>query len=150
MIPSCSTLPKRAGVCMKPSTLEWVKKAEADYLAALTLSRKKKVPLHDAACFHCQQSAEKYLKARIEEHGIRVPKTHDLDAFCFPFSCRSNPYGLRCGLPCCACRTAQCISGIRAMKRRCKIYQNGKTRRQSGAEGSSPVASSAGMCPKTQ
>jgi HEPN domain-containing protein len=65
---------------MKPSTLEWVKKAEADYLAALTLSRKKKVPLHDAVCFHCQQSAEKYLKARIEEQGIRVPKTHDLDA----------------------------------------------------------------------
>jgi HEPN domain-containing protein len=31
-------------------------------------------------CFHCQQSAEKYLKARLEEAGIHFPKTHDLEA----------------------------------------------------------------------
>jgi HEPN domain-containing protein len=43
-------------------------------------ARRKKVPLHDAACFHCQQSAEKYLKARIDEQGLRIPHTHDLDA----------------------------------------------------------------------
>jgi HEPN domain-containing protein len=65
---------------MKPSTLEWINKAEADYVAGLTLARKRKIPLHDAACFHFQQSAEKYLKARIEEEGFRVPRTHDLDA----------------------------------------------------------------------
>jgi len=65
---------------MKPSTREWVRKAEEDYLAAQALSRRKKVPLHDATCFHCQQCAEKYLKARIEEQGLRIPKTHDLDA----------------------------------------------------------------------
>lgn len=65
---------------LKPSTLEWVKKAEEDFLAAQTLSRRRKVPLHDAACFHCQQSSEKYLKARLEEAGIRIPKTHDMDA----------------------------------------------------------------------
>ncbi len=65
---------------MKPSTREWIKKAEEDYLAAQALSRKRKVPLNDAACFHYQQSAEKYLKARIEEQGLRIPKTHDLDA----------------------------------------------------------------------
>ncbi len=29
-------------------------------------------------CFHCQQSAEKYLKALLEELGIPVAKTHDL------------------------------------------------------------------------
>jgi HEPN domain-containing protein len=30
-------------------------------------------------CFHCQQSAEKYLKALLEELGLRVPRTHNLD-----------------------------------------------------------------------
>jgi HEPN domain-containing protein len=36
-------------------------------------------PLHDAVCFHGQQCAEKYLKALLEELGLTVPKTHDLD-----------------------------------------------------------------------
>ena len=30
-------------------------------------------------CFHCQQYAEKYLKALLEEVGVAVEKTHDLD-----------------------------------------------------------------------
>jgi HEPN domain-containing protein len=30
-------------------------------------------------CFHCQQCAEKYLKALLEEIGLAIPKTHDLD-----------------------------------------------------------------------
>ena len=64
---------------MKPSTHEWVKKAQADYQMALAMSRKRKVPFHDGVCFHCQQSAEKYLKARLEEMGVSIPKTHDLD-----------------------------------------------------------------------
>jgi HEPN domain-containing protein len=64
---------------MKPSTREWIKKAESDYQAALTLARRRKISFHDQACFHYQQSAEKYLKARLEEANIRSPKTHDLD-----------------------------------------------------------------------
>lgn len=64
---------------MKAATRDWVRKAEGDYLAALALSRRRKVPLHDQVCFHCQQSAEKYLKARLEEAGIVSPKTHDLE-----------------------------------------------------------------------
>ena len=51
---------------MKPSTHEWVKKAEADYQLALALSRRRKVTFHDHGCFCCQQSAEKYLKARLD------------------------------------------------------------------------------------
>jgi HEPN domain-containing protein len=31
-------------------------------------------------CFHCQQAAEKYLKARLEEAAIHFPKTHDLES----------------------------------------------------------------------
>ena len=64
---------------MKPSTHEWLKKAESDYQVALTLSRKRKVPFHDETCFHFQQSAEKHLKARLEEADIHFQKTHDLD-----------------------------------------------------------------------
>ena len=64
---------------MKPSTREWIKKAEADYQLALALSRRRKVTFNDHGCFHCQQSAEKYLKARMEEAEIRFRKTHDLD-----------------------------------------------------------------------
>jgi HEPN domain-containing protein len=29
-------------------------------------------------CFHCQQAAEKYLKALLQESGLVVPRTHDL------------------------------------------------------------------------
>ena len=32
----------------------------------------------DPTCFHCQQLAEKYLKALLCEHGLPVPKTHNL------------------------------------------------------------------------
>ncbi len=63
---------------MKPSTREWIKKAESDYRLAVTLSRRRKVTFHDQACFHSQQSAEKYLTARLEEADIVSPKTHDL------------------------------------------------------------------------
>lgn len=38
-----------------------------------------KTPLHDGVCFHCQQCAEKYLKALLEEHGLIIPRTHNLD-----------------------------------------------------------------------
>lgn len=59
-------------------TLEWVFKAEQDYLSARTSAGSRKMPLHDGACFHGQQSAEKYLKARLQESGLPVPKIHDL------------------------------------------------------------------------
>ncbi|HBJ83601.1 MAG TPA: DNA-binding protein [Verrucomicrobiales bacterium] len=36
------------------------------------------MPFHDQVCFHCQQSAEKCLKAAVNETGIFIPKTHDL------------------------------------------------------------------------
>jgi HEPN domain-containing protein len=35
--------------------------------------------VNDPICFHCQQSAEKYLKALIQELGIPVPRTHRLN-----------------------------------------------------------------------
>jgi HEPN domain-containing protein len=64
---------------MKRLTAEWVKKAEADFIAASQLARHK-APLHDVVCFHGQQTAEKYLKALMEELGLAVPRTHNLVA----------------------------------------------------------------------
>ena len=63
---------------MKKATREWVRKAEADYQAAAELAHASK-PFHDQVCFHCQQSAEKYLKALLEELAIPVKKTHELE-----------------------------------------------------------------------
>jgi HEPN domain-containing protein len=64
---------------MKPITREWISKAEGDWNSAGLLFRARKHPDYDGACFHTQQSAEKYLKARLEEAGITFGKTHDLD-----------------------------------------------------------------------
>ena len=63
---------------MKPQTNEWVEKAEGDWNMARQLKRVRKDVNYDGVCFHCQQSVEKYLKARLEEAGIGYPRTHDL------------------------------------------------------------------------
>ena len=43
-----------------------------------TVEPVRKDPNYDSVCFHCQQSVEKYLKARLEEAGINFPRTYDL------------------------------------------------------------------------
>lgn len=63
---------------MKPSTREWIRKAEEDFLAADALHRRRKKPLWNVVAFHVQQMVEKYLKARMEEAGLSIPRTHDL------------------------------------------------------------------------
>jgi HEPN domain-containing protein len=63
---------------MKKLTREWVRKAEVDYRGARQLARSRS-PLHDLVCFCCQQAAEKYLKALLEEGGLVVRRTHDLE-----------------------------------------------------------------------
>jgi HEPN domain-containing protein len=63
---------------MTPLTLEWVEKAEGDLTTARRELRARKSPNYDAACFHSQQCAEKYLKALLQEAATSFPKTHDL------------------------------------------------------------------------
>lgn len=62
---------------MKKLTREWVRKAEADVAAARKLATSRP-PISDPACFHCQQAAEKYFKALLQQAGLPVPRTHDL------------------------------------------------------------------------
>lgn len=61
-------------------TAEWVDKAEADFT---TMERECQVednPNYDGICFHAQQCAEKYLKARLCEADVPFGKIHDLVA----------------------------------------------------------------------
>jgi HEPN domain-containing protein len=57
---------------------EWLSKAEADLTAAEILAAAE---THDyfTCAFHCQQAAEKFLKAFLTRHQIEFRKTHDLD-----------------------------------------------------------------------
>lgn len=52
---------------------KWIDKAEHDMLAAEHIAALAEAGLTDIICFHCQQCAEKYLKALLV-----FPKTHDL------------------------------------------------------------------------
>ena len=63
---------------MKPATNEWVSKADGDFATAGREIRARKMPNYDAVCFHCQQCAEKYLKAILQENEMRIPKIHNL------------------------------------------------------------------------
>jgi len=72
---------------MNELAVEWVQKAEGDYATAGRELRARRYPNYDAACFHSQQVAEKYLKAFLQEHSIIFPKTHNLIElleFCLP------------------------------------------------------------------
>jgi HEPN domain-containing protein len=63
---------------MNPLALEWVEKAEGDLLTARREYRARNAPNFDAACFHAQQAAEKFLKAVLQESGIPIPRIHSL------------------------------------------------------------------------
>ena len=62
---------------MKRPTAQWILKAEEDWEGARDLATRRP-PLRNLACFHCQQAAEKYLKALLQEEGAVVPRTHNL------------------------------------------------------------------------
>ncbi len=56
----------------------WVEKAEHDWRAAVHSMELAAEGLTDIVCYHCQQCAEKYLKALLIAAGHEFPKTHDL------------------------------------------------------------------------
>lgn len=65
---------------MKPMTAEWVEKAEGDFAMMERECAAPDNPNYDGICFHAQQCAEKYLKARLCETDISFSKIHDLVA----------------------------------------------------------------------
>ena len=56
---------------------QWLNKAENDLLNADNNLKSKTVPF-DTVCFHCQQSAEKMLKAYLVTNKRPHPISHDL------------------------------------------------------------------------
>jgi HEPN domain-containing protein len=63
---------------MNELTVEWVAKAEGDYATAGRELHVDDRPNYDAVCFHAQQTAEKYIKAFLQENNVAFPKTHSL------------------------------------------------------------------------
>ena len=56
---------------------QWIKIAERDLLTAKQ-GLEADMVLTDTICFHCQQAAEKYLKAFLVKKQIEFTKTHSL------------------------------------------------------------------------
>lgn len=60
-----------------PGAMEWVASAERDRDAVYILIQSSKPP-YEIIAYHCQQSAEKYLKALFVQHDRKPPFVHDL------------------------------------------------------------------------
>ena len=58
---------------------EWIAKAEIDYRTAEWLLTSPE-PIRESIGFHCQQAAEKILKALLSDVGVRFRKTHEIGA----------------------------------------------------------------------
>lgn len=56
---------------------EWINIAQADFASANYLQNMQPIPI-EIICYHCQQSAEKYLKGFLAKQGEEIRKTHDL------------------------------------------------------------------------
>ncbi|NQV03682.1 MAG: HEPN domain-containing protein [Bacteroidia bacterium] len=57
---------------------QWVAKAEEDLLVVRQLMNSEH-QIHGAIAFHCQQSAEKFLKAFMAFHRLEIPRTHNIE-----------------------------------------------------------------------
>lgn len=60
---------------------EWFEYAESDLKTAIYLLGMKPRP-NEIICYHCQQSAEKFLKGYLVFEGNPIKKTHDLQFLC--------------------------------------------------------------------
>ena len=109
---------------------EWVDKAEADYKSAVALHRRRKEPLPDVVCYHCQQCVEKYLKAYLIAQGITPPRIHDLEdllnlcaihdaalATRLPLVQVINPYAVLIRYPGMTATVAEAKDAVNAMRR---------------------------------
>jgi HEPN domain-containing protein len=68
---------KPPDVALRELVLQWLDKAAADLDVAEELCTQGD-RFREIIAFHCQQAAEKYLKAFLVRHQIEFPKTHDI------------------------------------------------------------------------
>jgi HEPN domain-containing protein len=57
---------------------QWIEIADKDLALAEHVAATMWPTPHELVCFHCQQSAEKYLKSFLVLHDQEPPKIHDL------------------------------------------------------------------------
>ena len=57
---------------------QWISKAEEDLLVVRQLMSAD-ILVKGAIAYHCQQSAEKFLKAFLVFHGIEIARTHNIE-----------------------------------------------------------------------
>jgi HEPN domain-containing protein len=114
---------------MKRHTAQWVLKAEEDIEVARTLAAVAN-PCRNVTCFHCQESADKYLKALLQERGQVAPRTdnlHDLLSLLLPQDATLSPlrrslltltrYPIDCLYPGARATTRQMQAALRAAER---------------------------------
>jgi HEPN domain-containing protein len=65
---------------MDEAAAEWLTFSDMDYKAARHLYDNMRPIPSEIVCYHCQQSAEKALKAFLIYSGIKPERTHDLEA----------------------------------------------------------------------
>ena len=68
---------KRPEPAVRALAAGWLAKARIDLLVCDSLLAQG-ADLWEAAAFHCQQAAEKALKALLVWHQVEFPKTHDI------------------------------------------------------------------------
>ena len=61
---------------------QWMQKSQDDYISATVLMDRVIPPQIEIACYHCQQCAEKALKAFCIYKSSEVQKTHNLIVLC--------------------------------------------------------------------
>lgn len=59
---------------------QWIEKAAADLEVArrIAADATNNLRMREIVGFHCQQAAEKYLKALLTRYQVEFPKTHDI------------------------------------------------------------------------
>jgi HEPN domain-containing protein len=57
---------------------QWLTKANEDLLVVEKLTEFE-VIANASVCFHCQQAAEKFLKAFLISNGVEIRKTHNIE-----------------------------------------------------------------------
>jgi HEPN domain-containing protein len=62
---------------LRELVIQWLQKADQDFAAAAHLVSQAD-RFREIVAFHCQQAAEKYLKAVLVQRRVEFPKTHDI------------------------------------------------------------------------
>ncbi|GHU97865.1 hypothetical protein FACS189483_04970 [Spirochaetia bacterium] len=78
---------------------EWIEIADTDFAAANHMATTMYPVPYAIVCFHCQQTAEKYIKGFLAFNDVEPPKIHDLIPLinlCEPFNPKFSTMKEKC------------------------------------------------------